>query len=521
MRRLMGMEIELGIMRRSDAAAVRTSAMATTLVRRASRHRPFLPHGSNGIFFDTGDRFYVDQGSHPEWCTPECSDMADVVHSVRAAERRLEAVLREMPGVMLLRSNIDYASRATWGCHESHLHRLAPDLLAPVLLPHLVSRIVYAGAGGLNPYDAGVAPCLSPRAMNFWRRSSASYASINDTRDEPLAGLGYRRCHIVLGDTLCADLPLWLRLGTTSLVVAMADAGALTAADVPALENPVAALRAFCIDTTLAAAAPTVSAGPITAIGIQRRYLRAAAAFAGEAAAPAWAEEVCDAWDAMLDRLEHGPDAVATTCDWAIKRAIFLDQAVRAGFDADRLTGAARVLARLQAETPAQATIPRPRPPAPPWSVERSIDSLAPAALRHGVDLDEVGAFLRLRQRLCEIDVRYGLLPDGIFRAIEGALEHAAPRVDDAGVRRAMCEPPRDTRAALRGATIRMLSRAGDGIFADWTRIDDRRRGRSLVMPDPFATEAEWKDGRAHHAGSIPPGALPCVSMFDAIDGDA
>ena len=55
--------------------------------------------------------------------------------------------------VNLLRCNVDYSGvPSTWGCHESYMHRVAnPVAVPPQIVPHLVSRIIYTGAGGFTP----------------------------------------------------------------------------------------------------------------------------------------------------------------------------------------------------------------------------------------------------------------------------------------------------------------------------------------------------------------------------------
>src|SRR5213080_873804 len=49
---------------------------------------------SSNVFLENGARLYLDVGSHPEYATPECDSIADLVVHDKAGERILEALLR-------------------------------------------------------------------------------------------------------------------------------------------------------------------------------------------------------------------------------------------------------------------------------------------------------------------------------------------------------------------------------------------------------------------------------------------
>jgi hypothetical protein len=48
---------------------------------------------SSNVFLENGARLYLDVGSHPEYATPECDQILDVVAHDKAGERILEALL--------------------------------------------------------------------------------------------------------------------------------------------------------------------------------------------------------------------------------------------------------------------------------------------------------------------------------------------------------------------------------------------------------------------------------------------
>src|SRR5215472_5652169 len=49
---------------------------------------------SSNVFLRNGARLYLDVGSHPEYATPECDSITDLVTHDKAGERILEGLLR-------------------------------------------------------------------------------------------------------------------------------------------------------------------------------------------------------------------------------------------------------------------------------------------------------------------------------------------------------------------------------------------------------------------------------------------
>src|SRR5262249_51470454 len=79
---------------------------------------------------ENGARLYLDTGFHPEYATPECDDVAELVCHDKAGERIVENLrhqaekrLREdgLPGnILLFKNNTDSAGNS-YGCHENYL----------------------------------------------------------------------------------------------------------------------------------------------------------------------------------------------------------------------------------------------------------------------------------------------------------------------------------------------------------------------------------------------------------------
>src|SRR5690606_40083940 len=85
---------------------------------------------SSNVFLANGARLYLDVGSHPEYATPECDSILDLVTHDKAGERLLEqllvpaeARLREegIRGATDLSKNTTDSAGNAYGCHENYL----------------------------------------------------------------------------------------------------------------------------------------------------------------------------------------------------------------------------------------------------------------------------------------------------------------------------------------------------------------------------------------------------------------
>ena len=202
------------------------------------------PAGNGGFLFN-GGRVYIDM-EHLEYCTPECASATDVVRYDRAGDLLLlEAVqaLGLKGKVHFIRNNIDHYTGATFGCHENYsLERKAPlhEKNVMSLLAFLTLRVLFIGAGrvgsirptryrGEATQREEPAPFqISQRAdyiqNDFFEWVQHNRAIIN-TRDEPLADpRHYRRLHLIHGDTNVLPAALFLKVGTTRLVLDLLDA---------------------------------------------------------------------------------------------------------------------------------------------------------------------------------------------------------------------------------------------------------------------------------------------------------
>jgi proteasome accessory factor A len=391
---------------------------------------------------------------------------------MRAGDSLLEQAARDVaarqPGLelVLYRANVDYSgSNATWGSHESVLHRVTSAVVARNLIPHLVTRIVYCGAGGLNPVSPGIDFTLSPRArfvkgMSFSAQGGAR--AFFHGKNEPLGGPGLRRLQVVSGESLCSQWADYLRVGTTALIVALIDAGMEVGARVQ-MEDAISALQQASADVGCRATLKLAGGRGATALQVQRQYLAHVTECLDAPFMPGWAAEVCRRWEVTLKRLEQDPTSLWDRLDWPLKLTLFRDRAARRGFTWERVEQINREVGRDPTNRP--------------------------------FDRDEMSAFGQLRRELFEVDTRFSQLgPTGIFAALDstGLLKHGV--VTPERVERLKTRPPLRSRARQRASVIRRLAPDPQGANCHWTSVVDPSRNRVLELRDPWGRKRpRWR----------------------------
>jgi Pup amidohydrolase len=192
--------------------------------------------GLANVILTNGARLYVDH-AHPEFSTPECTNPRDVVLWDKAGERVMAEAARRaatVPGtgvINLYKNNTDNKG-ASYGAHENYLmSRQTPfaDIVA-YLTPFFVTRQIVCGAGrvGIGQDGATAGFQISQRADFFEVEvglETTLKRPIINTRDEPHADADkYRRLHVIIGDANLSEVSTLLKVGTTSLILAMIEA---------------------------------------------------------------------------------------------------------------------------------------------------------------------------------------------------------------------------------------------------------------------------------------------------------
>ena len=246
----------------------------------------------SNAFLVNGARFYQDTGCHPEYSTPECDNILDLVIHDKAGERLLEACLpaaeerlREegLSGeIYIFKNNTDSLGN-TYGCHENFLMRRDVDFwkVTEQLIPFFVTRQIYSGAGKVLKVSGKPQYFISQRAQHIHEKTSSSTTSsrsiINTQRRaacgcREISSTAYHRrrfqhvgvCHLSEsghGDAgLVDDRSGVFRQGME-------------------LEDPVKAIREISRDPTLNKKVKLDDGRQMTAIEIQRVYLERARTF--------------------------------------------------------------------------------------------------------------------------------------------------------------------------------------------------------------------------------------------------
>jgi len=278
-----------------------------------------------------GARLYVDH-AHPEYSGPEVTTPRDAVLWDLAGDEVARESMRRIaasPGlgeVVLYKNNTD-GKGSSYGTHENYLMpRSTPFAdIVRALVPFFVSRQVVTGAGRVGRGQTGERSGfqLSQRA-DFFETEVGLETTLKrplvNTRDEPHATAeSWRRLHVIVGDANLCQVANLLKVGTTSLVLAMVEAG--EAPDL-ALEQPVAAVRAVSHDPSLAHLLTLRTGERLTAVQLQWRHLEAARAFVERrqgSAVDADTAEVLELWEQVLTDLEADPMRCARQLDWVAK----------------------------------------------------------------------------------------------------------------------------------------------------------------------------------------------------------
>ena len=302
--------------------------------------------GLANVILTNGARLYVDH-AHPEFSTPEVTTPLDVVTWDKGGEQvmldaaRFAGQVQGQPAIVLYKNNTDNKG-ASYGAHENYLMRRSTPFADIVrhLTPFFVSRQVVCGAGrvGIGQDGRGQGFQLSQRADFFEVEvglETTLKRPIINTRDEPHADPDlYRRLHVIIGDANLAETSTYLKVGTTSLVLAMIEAGFLST-DL-SVDTPVAALRAVSHDPTLEHKLTLRDGRHLTAVELQQQYLELAGRYVDQAGeADAQTRDVLERWAAVLDRLRTDPMLCATELDWVAKLRLLEQYRSRDGLDWD------------------------------------------------------------------------------------------------------------------------------------------------------------------------------------------
>ena len=285
------------------------------------------------LVLSNGARFYNDH-AHPEYSTPECTTLRQIVAQDKAGERILAECARrrnlKLPQgqeVRLYKNNTDFVGHS-YGCHDNYLMRrdLPWDRIVTGILPFLVTRQIFAGAGkmGVEAESAASQPGvyqISQRADFFSVLVSIDTMNrrpLINTRDEPHADPArYRRFHVILGDSNMSEWATAMKIGTTALVLDLIERG-----EAPQLEiaQPIDANKSISRDQNYDWIIELKDGRKISAIDVQRIYLRAAGKLDNDGSEDR--QWILREWEDVLNDLERDVMSVRDRVDWAAKKML-------------------------------------------------------------------------------------------------------------------------------------------------------------------------------------------------------
>jgi len=404
---------------------------------------------SSNVFLENGARLYLDVGSHPEYATPECDSIYDAVVHDRAGERILESLVISAEErlveegirgtIHLFKNNTDSAGNS-YGCHENYLTSREDDLSShsAVLIPFLVSRQIFTGAGKIVQTARGPLYSITQRADHIWETlSSATTRSrpIINTRDEPHADAEkYRRLHVIVGDSNMSEYTTFLKLGSTACMLRMLEDQFVVLRDMT-LENPIRAIRDISHDITCRRTVHLANGREVSALDIQREYLDRALRYAESTGFPPLEQRALEMWEHCVTTIENDPLKLEREVDWVIKHNL-----------------------------------------------------MSAYCEKHGIDIGDA--------RLQMIDFQYhDIVRDrGLFhRLVDREMVEVICREDD--IATAVDTPPQTTRARLRGEFIRAAKAKKRDYTVDWVhlKVNDQAQ-RTVMCKDPLKSRDERVD---------------------------
>jgi len=288
---------------------------------------------SSNVFLENGARLYLDVGSHPEYATPECDSIHDVVVHDKAGERILEELLigaeqrlrdEGIRGtIYLFKNNTDSAGNS-YGCHENYLTSRSDEIekYSEVLIPFLVTRQIFTGAGKVLQTARGPIYSIAQRAEHIWEGlSSATTRSrpIINTRDEPHADAEkYRRLHVIVGDSNMSEYTNFVKVGSTACLLKMMEDESCVLRDLT-LENQTRAIREISHDITCRRKIRLASGRELSALDIQREILDKALRYADTGRFDALEMKALEMWEHCISTIENDPLKLNREVDWVIK----------------------------------------------------------------------------------------------------------------------------------------------------------------------------------------------------------
>ena len=331
-RRIFGLETEYGIVCTSNQPNGKPLSIQNTVMYlfREIIHGRMYPD----VFLENGARFYQDIGCHPEYATPECDDVIDLVVHDKAGERIVAQLAysaeRRMKNdgingkISVFKNNTDTPGN-TFGCHENYLmdRRITFRQLASKLIPFFVTRQIFSGAGKIKPEEHG-GYAISQRAQHIREEISIATTTargIINTRDEPHADREkYRRLHVIVGDSNMSEFTNFLKVATTNIVLRMIEDGFIQQRF--NLRNAVRAIQQISDDISCTRKIELEDGKWLSAVELQQEYLEIAKRYLEQTDSDFITDQTMMHWEYVLKCLSTDPMRLDQELDWVIKKKL-------------------------------------------------------------------------------------------------------------------------------------------------------------------------------------------------------
>lgn len=314
-----------------------------------------IPEGVEqvGNFLSNGGCFYV-WSQIPEYATPECRGFETAVYAeevgevfmVNAINRHVhkhpsikhaslhkrtatDAFYEQSIGVDV--SKPDFMKQLeikSWGYHENYLverQHFKTPLTQNLIMAHLATRGILVGSGFWRPDENNLARIL-PAQKLLHIETEVSTAT---TKDKPLLNLrdeahadtaSWARLHITSGDVNVAPWSTWMKLGSTSLVLRLAETGrgSFILGNLP--NDMLQAAITYAWDGT-EGKAELVNGNKVAAIDIQETLVEACWQMSQDFQLPDEEIQVLEAWRQAVNDYKSDPALLENRTEWIGRRA--------------------------------------------------------------------------------------------------------------------------------------------------------------------------------------------------------
>lgn len=340
-RRVVGLETEYGIalenLETGEPTAGDLGSRTSTLFGRSMQAASTVWE-----YRANGSRLYRDAGDHPEYATAECLSARDLVAQDRAGEEMLVrmSTALEQRGMRarIYKNNCDFTGH-TYGCHENYQApvELRAEVLRSVLVPFLCVRALMVGAGHLpaNRTSSDVGNVERSQRHRWMEKdytmSSTTIRGFILWRDEPLADrTRWWRVQLLCGDSNMSERSVWLKVGTTMLMLRMLEDERVQWKEVR-LADP--AHSAVSCSQRPEDPLLLASKKKVKPLSLLEYFYQKAAAYVAERGGSAEEHEILRWWGLVIDALKSDPDRLVGILDWATKRALLMRAADRHGWE--------------------------------------------------------------------------------------------------------------------------------------------------------------------------------------------